>query len=199
MLRDLRAGSGKESKPEDVAEIRSAKMPRLCLYASPPEERGDQWHSTRHTGQRRAPAALLSGKGRYTKITWVFQRIQAAFLSDRDDAAGKPAKFSVPMGPQGRSAGRNCGRRDSAFAPASPWPTAEPSRSRAMARDFPELRAGGLDCRRRRRTPGCRCRGRGATPDKAVADLWNWKDDYVQPMQKVRAAQDRRGRIWRYG
>jgi hypothetical protein len=21
--------------------------------------------------------------------------------------------------------------------------------------------------------------------------LWNWKDDYVQPMQKVRAAQDR--------
>ena len=25
--------------------------------------------------------------------------------------------------------------------------------------------------------------------DKAVADLWNWKDDYVQPMQKVRAAR----------
>ena len=30
-----------------------------------------------------------------------------------------------------------------------------------------------------------------AADDKVLADLWHWKDDYVQPMQKVRAAQDR--------
>lgn len=27
--------------------------------------------------------------------------------------------------------------------------------------------------------------------DKVIADLWNWKDDYVQPMQKIRAAQEK--------
>ena len=26
---------------------------------------------------------------------------------------------------------------------------------------------------------------------KVLADLWSWKDDYIQPMQKVRAAQER--------
>ncbi len=27
--------------------------------------------------------------------------------------------------------------------------------------------------------------------DKLLADLWSWKDDYIQPMQKVRATQER--------
>src|SRR6185503_7420300 len=27
--------------------------------------------------------------------------------------------------------------------------------------------------------------------DKVSVDLWHWKDDFIQPMQKVRANQDR--------
>ena len=27
--------------------------------------------------------------------------------------------------------------------------------------------------------------------EKVLVDLWHWKDDYVQPIQKVRAEQDR--------
>ena len=27
-----------------------------------------------------------------------------------------------------------------------------------------------------------------------TVDLWHWKDDYIQPMQKVRANADRNGR-----
>ena len=30
-----------------------------------------------------------------------------------------------------------------------------------------------------------------AAEEKVVVDLWHWKDDYIQPMQKVRAEQDR--------
>src|SRR5262249_5672095 len=30
-----------------------------------------------------------------------------------------------------------------------------------------------------------------AAEDKVVVDLWHWKDDYVQPMQKARAEQER--------
>src|SRR5580692_9253754 len=31
----------------------------------------------------------------------------------------------------------------------------------------------------------------GPNEEKVVADLWRWNDDYIQPMQKVRAAQER--------
>jgi dienelactone hydrolase len=31
----------------------------------------------------------------------------------------------------------------------------------------------------------------GAKDDKAVVELWHWKDDFIQPMQKVRAAQEK--------
>src|SRR5438034_11737336 len=27
--------------------------------------------------------------------------------------------------------------------------------------------------------------------EKVLVDLWHWKDDYIQPIQKVRAEQDR--------
>src|SRR5262249_56344504 len=30
-----------------------------------------------------------------------------------------------------------------------------------------------------------------SSDDKVSVDLWHWKDDYIQPMQKVRAEQDR--------
>jgi len=38
-----------------------------------------------------------------------------------------------------------------------------------------------------------KARGPAPTPtdDLVHADLWHWKDDYIQPMQKVRAAQER--------
>src|SRR5262245_57631585 len=33
--------------------------------------------------------------------------------------------------------------------------------------------------------------GAAETDDKVIVDLWHWKDDYIQPMQKVRAEQER--------
>src|SRR4029078_10633609 len=31
-----------------------------------------------------------------------------------------------------------------------------------------------------------------SSDDKVMVDLWHWKDDYIQPMQKVRAETERR-------
>jgi hypothetical protein len=45
-----------------------------------------------------------------------------------------------------------------------------------------------------RETPAPSGAGSAASPaseEKVLADLWSWKDDFVQPMQKVRAAQER--------
>ncbi|MBI4877332.1 MAG: hypothetical protein HY822_22120, partial [Acidobacteria bacterium] len=38
------------------------------------------------------PAALLAGKGKYSKLTWDLKQTRLAFLSDRDDADSKPPK-----------------------------------------------------------------------------------------------------------
>src|SRR6185369_7582978 len=41
------------------------------------------------------PEVLLSGKGKYAKLTWDDRQVQLAFISDRDDQVSKPAKFSL--------------------------------------------------------------------------------------------------------
>ncbi len=146
-------------------------------------------------GTDAAPTTLLKGKGHYTRITWDSAQRRAAFLSDRDDAAARPPKFKAYLWERASAApveivstatpgykqgyaiadrgairfSRDGSRLFLSSAPASDVAAAEPETTGAPA------------------TPA----GRGPAPDKAVADLWNWKDDYVQPMQKVRSAQDR--------
>ncbi len=46
-------------------------------------------------GSNDAPVALLSGKGKYLKLTWDEDQTELAFLSDKDDAASKPSKFKL--------------------------------------------------------------------------------------------------------
>ena len=193
MLRDLRATTVKELKLEDVAEYSISKDAKILLYAvaSTKEETNGVYALT--PGSDVAAAALISGKGRYTKITWNFLQNQAAFVSDRDDAAGKPTKFKAYLWD-----------RKSA-APAEVVSAATPgfragfaiadrgtvSFSRDGSRLFLSCAPADMIAAAEAEPPAAAPAGRGATPDKAVADLWNWKDDFVQPMQKVRAAQDR--------
>ena len=195
MLRDLRTAGGKEVKFEDVTEYSISKDAKTLLYAvaSSKEETNGVYSVV--PGNDAAPATLLSGKGRYTKITWNFLQSQAAFLSDRDDAASKPSKFkaylwdrksATPAAIVGyhdsRLSRRLRDRRSGNSYVLSRWFELFVSCAPAEM-----VAAAGGRTRQRAATPA----GRGAASDKAVADLWNWKDDYVQPMQKVRAAQER--------
>jgi len=137
-------------------------------------------------GTTAAPAALLAGKGKYTRLTWDEKQTQLVFLSDRDDAAAKAPKFKLYG-----------------------W-----DRQAATATELVSIATANFK-------PGMVISDRGAinfsldgnkiffgvsqAPDpegdaevaeipaeeKVVVDLWHYKDDYVQPMQKMRAAQDR--------
>ncbi len=95
MVRDLRSASLKERAVEDVGEYSISKDAKTLLYAvaSKKEETDGLYSIT--PGSEAAANTLLAGKGRYSKITWDANQRELAFLSDRDDAASKPAKFKV--------------------------------------------------------------------------------------------------------
>ncbi|MBI1762866.1 MAG: S9 family peptidase [Acidobacteria bacterium] len=138
-------------------------------------------------GNEGAPVELLTGKGKYSRLTWDEDQTQMAFLSDRDDAAAKQPKVKVYWWK--RSA-------DGAKA------------SELVATETPGFRSGMVVSERGGLSftqDGSRLFLSVAPPpepekdadttipddEKVSADLWHWKDDYIQPMQKVRLEQDR--------
>jgi dipeptidyl aminopeptidase/acylaminoacyl peptidase len=192
IVRDLRAQTAKERTFEDVAEYSMSKDGQTLAYAVASKKEETNGAYAIVPGSDGPPVALLSGKGRYSKLTWDFTQKQLAFLSDRDDAAVKPPKYKVYLWDRKSSSAtelvsestpgfrsgyaifergtvnfsRDGSRLFISSAPASTVAMAES--------DTPVSTA----------TPG-------PNEEKVVADLWRWNDDYIQPMQKVRAAQER--------
>ncbi len=131
------------------------------------------------------PHALLAGKGKYTKLAWDEDQKQLAFLSDKDDAAAKQPQFKLYLW-----------TRDAA-APVELVSSATPGfrekcligekGSLSFSRDGRRLFFGVAPLPPPEKDPDV------AIPDddKVSVDLWHWKDDYIQPMQKVRAQQER--------
>ncbi len=130
------------------------------------------------------PVSLLNGPGKYTKFTWDEKQTQLAFISDRDDAAATQSKFKVYHWRRSGAATEIVSVKTAGFRAEfvvsdkgslgfsydgtrlflsnAPPPDPEPDPDKAVPDD-----------------------------EKVVVDLWHWKDDYVQPMQKVRAIADR--------
>jgi dipeptidyl aminopeptidase/acylaminoacyl peptidase len=131
------------------------------------------------------PTPLLKGPGKYTKFTWDEKQTQLAFISDHDDAAAKQPRFKVYHWPRGSAAATEVvSPKTEGFRPdyvvsekgslafsydgsrlfisSAPTPDPEPDPANAIADE-----------------------------DKVNLDLWHWKDEYIQPTQKVRAIVDR--------
>ena len=85
VLRDLR--SSKERMFEEVVEFSISKDAGALVYAVGSKKPDSNGVFSVAPGTDSSAAALLTGKGRYTKLTWDFPQSQLAFLSDRDDAA----------------------------------------------------------------------------------------------------------------
>jgi dipeptidyl aminopeptidase/acylaminoacyl peptidase len=137
-------------------------------------------------GSGDAPVALAGGKGKYARLTWDENQTQLAFLSDRDDSAASQPKWKLYR-----------------------WERQAPAASVLAAGDMPGFRKefvisdkGALSFSRdgKRLFFACAPPAPEKKPDaadapaddsKAVVDLWSYKDDYIQPIQKVRAERDR--------
>lgn len=180
-----RLADGKDRTFADVLEYSFAKDAKTLLYAvsSKKEETNGAYAVTPQSDA--APVALLSGPGKYIKFTWDEKQEQAAFISDKADAAAKQPKFSVyHWARTSQSASEVVSVKTAGFRPE--YVVSEKG-SLAFSYDGSRLFISNAPPPDPEQDPA------NAVPDeeKVVADLWHWKDDYVQPQQKVRMIADR--------
>ena len=180
-----RLSDGKDRTFPDVLEYSFAKDAKTLLYAvsSKKEETNGAYAVTPQTDA--APVALLSGPGKYIKFTWDEKQEQAAFISDKADAAAKQPKFSVYHWKRtDPSASEVVSVKTVGFRPEF---VVSEKGSLAFSFDGSRLFISNAP------PPDPEPDPANAIPDeeKVVADLWHWKDDYVQPQQKVRMIADR--------
>jgi dipeptidyl aminopeptidase/acylaminoacyl peptidase len=131
------------------------------------------------------PVSLAKGKGTYEKLATDDNQTGVAFLSNRSEAASREPDFKVYWWDgKGSSALDVVSRQTAGFRPD--WVVSERGAlvvSKGGKRVFfgtsPKPRQ---DRRERDDTP---------QDEKVSMDLWSWKDDYIQPMQKVRATLER--------
>lgn len=111
-----------------------------------------------------AKTTLKSGKARYARLTFDFDEQQAAFLADGAIYGWKRGESSAAEWAKGPFADRA---------------------GLSFTRDGKILQAGLATARR-----GGRRGEAESTEEKAVFEMWSWKDDRVQTIQKARAATD---------
>ena len=138
-------------------------------------------------GSADAPVSLLDGKGKYSKLTFDENQTQMVFLSDRDDAAAKQPKWKIyrwdRKAPAAELVSAATPGLKSGFV-ISDRGTLSFSRDGSRlylavalpAAATPEPAADAADT---------------SNDEKAVVDVWSYKDEYLQPVQKLRAARDR--------
>jgi dipeptidyl aminopeptidase/acylaminoacyl peptidase len=136
-----------------------------------------------------APAqALLAGPGKYLKLGWDRAQAQLVFLSDRDDAAARAPAFKLYRWQRGAATATELLAATSPGFPAGMAISDRgPATTLAFSRDGSKVLVPAAP-------PAPPPTPRDAQPaeeDKVIADLWRWNDDFVQPIQKVRATQER--------
>jgi dipeptidyl aminopeptidase/acylaminoacyl peptidase len=183
VIRTLADGS--ERTITDVAEFILADDGKQLIYAIGARDTAKNGVFAVKPGSADAPVAIADGKGKYSHLAWDENQTQLAFLSDRDDQSSKPPKFALYRWDRASAqaallaSAATAGFRKELVISDKGTITFSKDGSRiffACAPPAPE------------KPPAA-----DAAPDdtKAVVDLWNYKDDYVQPIQKVRAERDR--------
>ena len=174
--------SGEELKFADVSEFQLAKDGSGFAYAVSAKDESSNGVYAVFPDMEKVPAKLIGGPGRYLKLSFDEPLKQLAFLSDRDEAAAKKPRLKLYLWQRGTQEPRVLA---SAETPGmnSGFLISEKG-SITFSRDGQHIFFGcapapvdtSLDI---------------PDADKVSMDLWHWKDDYIQPMQKVRAEMEK--------
>ncbi len=183
ILRDL--ATGNEHKFTDVLEFTFNKDAKTLVYAtsSKTEATNGVYAVTPQTPGE--SSNLLSGKGKYQRLTWDEDNTQLAFISDKDDAEARQPKFKVYHW------NRKDGQASEIVSTSSTGFRKEyvisDKANLSFSLDGSRLFIGSAP------QPDPEKSAEEETPadEKVVVDLWHWKDDYIQPIQKIRAEQER--------
>jgi len=177
--------TGNERKFSDVLDFTISKDAKTLVFATSSRKEETNGVYAVATDTDGPPAALLGGKGKYQRLTWDEDNTQLAFTSDKEDAESKQPKFRVYH-----------------------WNRKDPQATEIVSITSPGFRKEIVVSERANLNfslDGSRVFLGTAPPpesernpdeeipadDKVLVDLWHWKDDYVQTVQKVRAEQDR--------
>src|ERR1019366_5900516 len=175
----------------DVVEFTLTEDGKQVVYAVAARDSAKNGVFAVKPGIGDAPVALAEGKGKYARLTWDENQTQVVFLSDRDDAAAKQPKWKL--------------YRWERQSPAASVLAASVLVSGDMAgfrQEFAISDKGTLSFSKDGTRVFFACSPPApdkkdeaadvpADDTKAVVDLWSYKDDYIQPIQKVRAERDR--------
>ncbi len=135
-------------------------------------------------GDRGEPAPLLSGKGKYEKLTWDEKQTTLAFVSDRDNATAKIPDFKLyDWDRKAKNAAELVSAKSGGF-PAG-WVISDKP-SLIISKGGKHIFFGTAP-----QAPLPEPPDQTPADERVSVDLWSWKDDYIQPMQKVRAAIER--------
>src|SRR5262245_4085565 len=191
VLRNLSAGG--ERTFADALEYSFSKDARTLVFSVSSRKEETNGVYAAAPGNDVPPVDLLTGKGKYSRITWDEEQSQLAFISDRDEAAAKqqtkgspPAKFKLYH--WDRKAAKAAEIVSTATSGFRAGMVISERANPSFSRDGGELFLGVSPPPEPERDSEADAAG---ADDRVVVDLWHWKDDYIQPMQKVRAEQDR--------
>lgn len=183
VLRDLATAA--ERRFPGVTDYAFARDGRTLVFTSASAEGARNGVFAVTPGDSAAPLALATGAGRYVKFAWNRPQTQAVFLSDRDEATAPTPRLAVYLWHRGSAAATKALAADAAGIP-SDWIVSGEAAS-AFSYDSSKLY---VSTAPRPKTPDPRAAAQ-LEEEKVRADLWRWNDDFIQPLQKVRADQDR--------
>jgi dipeptidyl aminopeptidase/acylaminoacyl peptidase len=172
----------------DVLEFALSKDAKSLIYtvsSRTPENNGAYRIAP---GTTDSPTAILAGKGKYTGLTRDEKQTQLAFFSDKDDAAAPQPKVKIYYSDaQNPSAVELVSVDTAGFRKGF---VISQHGALSFSQDGAKLFFGAAPPQEEQNPEDAAA---PATPDdeKVSVDLWHWKDDFIQPMQKVRAEQDR--------
>ena len=186
--------TGQERTIQEVLEMSLSRDGRSLIYAVSAKNVETNGVFLLSPGSETSPLPLLQGPGRYAKVTWDEDQTQLAFLAAPGpaDASNESLRWNLYHWKRDRQGEQSPGPAAGLIAPDQPnfptgW-TISDKGALTFARDGSRLFLG---LARAIAAPASPSEEAGTKEETAVADLWHWKDDYLQPMQKVRANQER--------
>ncbi|MBZ5585370.1 MAG: hypothetical protein LAQ30_24840, partial [Acidobacteriia bacterium] len=175
---------GAERTFADVVEFSLSEDARQLVFAVSARDNARNGVFVADIASAAAPAALLADKGKYLKLAWDENQKELAFLSDRDDASAKQPKFKLYLWDrQAPAAGEVASLETPGFRKEF---VISDKGNLSFSKDGSLLYFGCAPP-----LPEKKDDAAADTGDKASVDLWHWKDDYLQSVQKVRAERDR--------
>jgi len=184
VLRDLVAGT--ERTFPHVLEYSLARDGHTLIYAVASKTPGENGVYCVTPGDATEPIALARGPGRYEKLAWDRKQTRLAFLTNRAEADKEHPRFTAWLWQRGANAAAAVAGPSTPGLPAG-WIVSENASpsfafngsklliSTVPALPEPDKRLSEL-----------------LDEEKVTADLWRWNDDYIQPLQKARAARERK-------